>query len=456
MVRVRFAPSPTGNLHVGNGRTAVLNYLFARHEKGRFILRIEDTDLERSQVAFEESIKTDLRWLGIDWDEGPDRQSERLDIYRNHAGMLLERGLAYKCFCSREGLESARADALRRGEPPRYGQTCRNLPDGAVRALEAQGRPFVLRFKSPAKGIAFTDGIHGAMDFPAGHVDDFIIMRTDRVASYNFAAAVDDLLMGITHVIRGADHLPNTPKQIMLFLAFGKEPPAYAHHSLLLGNDRKPLSKRHGATTVAEFRALGILPEAMVNYLAIIGRRTDDELMGVVRLVETFSLRSFSSSDTLFDREKLLWLNKEHMRIMPPALLAAMMGLPETDREKVAALRENARTLNDMRAMLAMFEGADIEEDAVIYLSTLKDGHGLRALLQGITEGDHRDFEDLFKGLEKRSALARREILMVLRIAITGRKSGPPLKELYRFVPKDIMLKRAEWLEKRFSGPSEA
>ena len=190
-------------------------------------------------------------------DEGPYRQSERLDVYRAYAGQLLDKGLAYKCFCSKEELEKARADAQRLKMPPRYSRTCRNLTAEAVRGLEAQGRPFVLRFKSLERKIAFKDAIHGEMEFPADHVDDFIIMRTDGVASYNFAAAVDDLLMEITHVIRGSDHLSNTPKQIMLFLAFGKTPPAYAHHSLLTGSDRKPLSKRHGATTVAEFRGHG-------------------------------------------------------------------------------------------------------------------------------------------------------------------------------------------------------
>ncbi len=456
MVRVRFAPSPTGNLHVGNGRTAILNYLFARHNRGRFILRIEDTDLERSETLFEDAIRDDLSWLGLTPDEGPYRQSERLDIYRAYAGELLDKGLAYKCFCSKEELEKARGDAQRLKIPPRYGKTCRNLTAETVRGLEAEGRPFVLRFKSLERKIAFRDMIHGEVEFPADHVDDFIIMRTDRVASYNFAAAVDDLLMDITHVIRGGDHLSNTPKQIMLFLALGKEPPAYAHHSLLTGSDRKPLSKRHGATTAAEFRSLGILPEAMVNYLAIIGRKTESELMGRDGLIETFSLDSFSSSDVLFDLEKLLWLNKEHMRAMEPGLLAERMGLPPADREKVEILRENARTLQEMRAMLAIFDSADVEEEGVHFLSSLKDVSQVRGLLRRIAEGDHDDFEGLFKALEKGSTLSRKELFLLLRIAISGRRSGPPLKELYRLVPRDSILERIAWLEERVSTPLNA
>jgi glutamyl-tRNA synthetase len=456
MVRVRFAPSPTGNLHVGNGRTAVLNYLFARHNRGRFILRIEDTDLERSETLFEDAIGDDLGWLGLTPDEGPYRQSERLDIYRAYSRMLLDKGLAYKCFCSKEELEKARADAQRLKIPPRYRQTCRNLTAETIRGFEAQGRPFVLRFKSLERKIAFKDVIHGEVEFPADHVDDFIIMRTDRVASYNFAAAVDDLLMDITHVVRGGDHLSNTPKQIMLFLAFGKEPPAYAHHSLLTGRDRKPLSKRHGATTVAEFRAMGILPEAMVNYLAIIGRKTDSEFMARDSLIEMFSLESFSSSDALFDLEKLLWLNKEHIKAMEPGLLAERMDLPVTDRDKVAILRENAGTLREMRSMLAIFDSADVEEDGVSFLLSLKNLSQIPALLRRIAEGDHDDFESLFKELEKGSTLSKRELFMLLRIAISGRKSGPPLKELYRLIPRDSILERIAWLEQRFSPPLNA
>jgi glutamyl-tRNA synthetase len=353
-------------------------------------------------------------------------------------------------------LEKARAQAQRLKMPPRYSRTCRNLTPEAVKGLEAQGRPFVLRFKSLERKIAFRDAIHGEMEFPADHVDDFIIMRTDGVASYNFAAAVDDLLMEITHVIRGSDHLSNTPKQIMLFLAFGKTPPVYAHHSLLTGNDRKPLSKRHGATTVAEFRAMGILPEAMTNYLAVIGRKTDSEFMSRNALIETFSLDSLSSSDALFDPEKLLWLNKEHMRTTDPGLLAEMLGLPATDREKVAILRENARTLQEMRSMLAIFESADVEEEAVRFLLSLKDLSQAPALLRVIAGGNHHDVEALFKELEKRSTLSKRELFMLLRIAISGRKNGPPLKELYRLIPRDSILERIAWLEKRFSTPLNA
>ena len=457
MNRVRFAPSPTGNLHVGNARTAVLNYLFARREKGRFILRIEDTDVERSQRSFEESIKEDLKWLSLEWDEGPYRQSDRLDIYRSRAAALLEKDLVYKCFCSKEELEKARAEALRRGQPPRYGRVCAGLSPDAVNRLEAAGTPYVLRFRSPEREIRFHDAIYGDVSFPAEHVDDFIIVRTDGMPSYNFAASVDDQLMKITHVIRGSDHLSNTPKQIMLFLAFGFEPPAYAHHSLLIGVDKKPLSKRHGATRVAEFRAMGILPEAMVNYLAIIGRKVDREFLKTrEELMGTFTLGSFSSGDAVFDPGKVLWLNKEYLRTMDADALLERMGLDrKEDGERLLLLRENASTLEEMRSMLRMFQDAEIDEEAIDFLASIKDQGEVGVLLQEIGAADHGDFETLFKKVEEQSRLSRRELFMALRVIISGRKSGPPLKELYRLMPKDTILERAKCLGKRFSaGPA--
>jgi glutamyl-tRNA synthetase len=456
MVKVRFAPSPTGNLHIGNARTAVLNYLFARRHQGHFVLRIEDTDVERSEAVFEGSIKEDLRWLSLDWDEDPCRQSDRLDIYRTQAQRLSEKGLVYKCFCSKEELEKARVDALRRGLPPRYRGTCRTLSGEAVRGLEEKGIPYVLRFRSFEKKIVFTDSIHGEMTFPPDHVDDFIIMRSDHIPAYNFAAAVDDLLMGITHVIRGADHLSNTPKQIMLFHALDSEAPIYAHHSLLVGADKKPLSKRHGATRVEEFRAMGILPEAMINYLGIIGRKIDKEVSDREGLIRNFSFGSLSASDSLFDPEKLMWLNKEHLRAMDIDTLLARTGLPPEKREKVAMLRENARTLSDIRPMLDIFDTAYVDEDAMEYLQSVKERTPASALLNQIFDGSHDEFEEVFARLDaKTGGLSRKELLMFLRVVMTGKKSGPPLSELYRLIPKEIILKRIECVEKRLSSSSQ-
>jgi nondiscriminating glutamyl-tRNA synthetase len=453
MNRVRFAPSPTGNLHVGNARTAVLNHLFARRGRGQFILRIEDTDVERSQSSFEESIKDDLRWLSLDWDEGPFRQSDRLDIYRSHAAALLQKDLAYKCFCTKEELDVARTEALRRGQPPRYGKVCAGLSTETARRREAAGEPYVIRFRSMEREIRFHDAIYGDVSFPAEHVDDFIIVRSDGSPAYNFAAAIDDRLMKITHVIRGSDHLSNTPKQIMLFLAFGVEPPAYAHHSLLIGLDKKPLSKRHGATRVSEFRGMGILSEAMVNYLAIIGRKVDREFVSPEGLAEAFDLGSFSSADAVFDPGKLLWLNKEYLRTMDAGALLERMGLDgRQDEERVLLIRENASTLEEMRSMLRMFREGEVDEEAFDFLASIKGPGEVGALLQEAAEADHGDFEKLLERAQEKSTLSRRDLFMALRVIISGRKSGPPLKELYRLMPKGTIIERTKCIGKRFSA----
>ena len=260
MVKVRFAPSPTGHLHIGNAKVALLNYLFAKKQEGIFVLRIEDTDLERSDTSYETSILDDLAWLGITWDEGPVRQTERFEIYRAYAKALLDKSAAYKCFCSQETLEKMREASIKKGMPPRYDGTCRNLSEQQILSLEKNGIPHVVRFKSLDKPIRFVDSIHGEIEFPRDHVDDFILMKQESTPSYNFAVTIDDMAMEITHVIRGADHVSNTPKQIMLFEALGRSAPQYAHHSLLVGEDKKPLSKRHGATKVKDFRENGICP----------------------------------------------------------------------------------------------------------------------------------------------------------------------------------------------------
>jgi nondiscriminating glutamyl-tRNA synthetase len=454
MVRVRFAPSPTGYLHVGNARTALINYLFARSSKGKLALRIEDTDVERSDARYEASIMEDLRWLGVDWDEGPHRQSERLDIHLSYARTLLEGGRAYKCFCTREELERMRAASIKKGEPPRYDGACRRLSDNAVRALEEGGKPYVVRFKSLEKPIGFDDGIHGRIDFPRDHVDDFIILKQEMTPSYNFAAAVDDMLMGITHVIRGADHISNTPKQIMLFQAFGQEPPRYAHHSLLTGSDKKPLSKRHGVTSIREFQAMGILPSALMNYVSIIGRSLKNDLLDREGLIETFSLDSLSPSDAVFDMEKLLWFNKEYIRKLPVEGLLGGLGLTPGYAERVSLLRENVKTINDFRDLLKIFDSEDTSEEALGFLKEQKEAstvfNEFRAIL---TEDGGLSFERTLHRMEVVTSMKRKDMFLLLRIFITGRKNGPPLGEIFPLIPKDIIMKRIECLAKEFFLP---
>jgi len=334
-MRVRFAPSPTGHLHVGNARTALFNWLLARRHGGTFILRVEDTDRERSTAASEAAIKDDLRWLGLGWDEGVDaggafgpyRQSERLALYDTHAVQLIERGHAYFCFCAPEALEAERQAALAAGQPPKYSGRCRAIPLDDARARRAAGERPAVRLRVPAdREVAFDDLVRGRVTFHTDVIGDPVIVRGDGVAAYNYAVVIDDALMRITHVVRGEDHISNTPRQLLVYEAFGWTPPAFAHLSLVLGPDHAPLSKRHGATSVAEFRAKGYLPEALANYLALIGWSPGqgDELLPLDELARRFDLAAVGHSAGVFDEAKLAWVNRHHLKLAAPARLEAL------------------------------------------------------------------------------------------------------------------------------------
>jgi nondiscriminating glutamyl-tRNA synthetase len=324
-MRVRFAPSPTGYLHVGNARTALFNWLLARGAAGTFVLRIEDTDIERSTAASEDAILTDLRWLGLEWDEGPDvggpcgpyRQSERRHLYHRYAADLIGQGAAYYCFCRPEVLEAQRREALASGRPPRYPGTCRTVPLEEARRRVASGEAAAVRFRVPAgERVAFDDAVRGQVAFETEVIGDPVILRADGRPAYNFAVVVDDALMKISHVVRGEDHLSNTPRQVLIYRALGLEPPSFAHLALVMGPDHTPLSKRHGATSVAEFRHRGYLPEALVNYLALIGWSPGggEELLSVEEMARRFSLDAVGQSAGVFDEEKLAWVNRHYLR----------------------------------------------------------------------------------------------------------------------------------------------
>jgi len=335
-MRLRFAPSPTGQLHVGNARTALFNWLLARGGGGTFILRIEDTDLERSSRDSERAILEDLTWMGLEWSEGvevggdagPYRQTERLHIYRAHTVELLSRGLAYRCFCSAEQLEADRQQALASGLPPKYVGRCRDLPADAARRRVENGDKAVVRFRVPDdREVVFEDVVRGEVRFHTSVIGDPVLVRSDGVPAYNFAVVIDDALMGITHVIRGEDHVSNTPRQILLYEAFGWTPPLFAHVSLVMGPDHAPLSKRHGATSVAEFRARGYLPEALTNYLALLGWSPGDgdELLPLEQLASRFRLGDVGKSAGIFDVEKLAWVNRHYLKLAPPDRLARLV-----------------------------------------------------------------------------------------------------------------------------------
>src|SRR5688500_18234414 len=335
-MRARFAPSPTGQLHVGNARTALFNWLLATGQGGTFILRIEDTDLERSSRESERAILDDLRWMGLEWAEGidaggnhgPYRQTERLHVYRAHAVELLAGGAAYQCFCSAEQLEADRQAALAAGRPPKYVGRCRDIPRDQARRRIESGEKAVIRFRVPdtRRDVVFNDLVRGEGRFSTDVIGDPVLVRSDGVTAYNYAVVIDDALMEITHVIRGEDHISNTPRQLLLYEAFGWQPPAFAHVSLVMGPDHSPLSKRHGATSVAEFRARGYLPEALANYLALIGWSPGDgeELLPLEELARRFRLEDVGRSAGVFDVEKLAWVNRHYLKIATPARLAAL------------------------------------------------------------------------------------------------------------------------------------
>jgi len=328
-VRVRFAPSPTGHLHVGNARTALFNWLFARQQRGTMVLRIEDTDVDRSEARFEHQLINDLKWLGLDWDEGPDvggafgpyRQSDRLTIYREHAERLLSEHKAYLCFCSEEELQKERERATAEHRQPIYSGKCRAIDPGEAQRRRASGKACAIRLRIPEHPIRFHDIVHGPVEFSNEVVSDPIILRSSGMPVYNYVVVIDDALMKITHVIRGDDHLSNTPKQVAVYEALGWPVPEFAHLSTILGADRERLSKRHGATSIANFRDMGVLPEALVNYLALLGWAPSGgtrEIFSMQELVKEFSLARVTPSPAVFDMEKLYWLNRHYIKESPP------------------------------------------------------------------------------------------------------------------------------------------
>ena len=334
-MRVRFAPSPTGHLHVGNARTALFNWLLARGQRGTFILRIEDTDFERSTKVSEQAILDDLRWMGLNWDEGveaggdrgPYRQAERLGLYAEYTTRLLQEGKGYYCFCSAETLDAQRKAQLAASLPPKYAGTCRDIPLEESMRRRSAGAGAVVRLRVPeGREVTFHDVVRGPVVFHTDVIGDPVLVRSDGIPAYNFAVVIDDALMEITHVIRGEDHISNTPRQILLYEAFGWTPPAFAHLSLVMGPDHAPLSKRHGATSVREFRDKGYLPEALVNYLALIGWSPgqNEELLPAKELARRFTLESVAHSAGIFDEDKLAWANRHYLKLTAPDRLAVL------------------------------------------------------------------------------------------------------------------------------------
>jgi len=469
-VRVRFAPAPTGLLHIGNARTALFNHLFAKHLHGTFILRIEDTDTERSTDIAIEHILEDLRWLGIQWEEGPDRggpagpyrQSQRLSLYLDYAEGLLREGKAYRCYCSPERLESLRKEQLSKGKMPRYDGRCQSLSKGEISRMESEGQQPVLRFHVKRGSIVFEDLVHRRMNFDAEGIGDFIVLRSDGMAAYNFACVIDDHLMRITHVIRGDDHLSNTPRQILIYQALGWQPPIFAHHPLILGSDRSPLSKRHGATAVSQYRDEGFLPEALLNYLVLLGWTppSGEEVLPMEKIIEEFSLSALSRNAPIHSRKKLEWLNSIYLReedeeqlseLLLPYLVKAGVPIHHIDQNYLkqisSVLKENLVVLSQVEEYLGIFfdEKFFFEDAARTVLSDPRNRETVRCALhvfESFPEITNGGWPSLLSQLEEETGRKGGNLFSPLRAGITGKRKGPELAKTIPLLGKERIIRR--------------
>ncbi len=480
MMRVRFAPSPTGHLHVGNARTALFNWLVARRHGGTFILRVEDTDRERSTAVSEEAIKDDLRWLGLAWDEGidaggdvgPYRQSERLPLYAAHTDQLLRAGHAYRCFCTPEMLEAGRRAALAESRPPKYPGTCRGLLPLDVEQRLAAGQGAAVRLRVPPdRTVRFDDLVRGTVSFHTDVIGDPVIVRADGIPAYNYAVVIDDALMRITHVVRGEDHISNTPRQLLVYEAFGWTPPAFAHLSLVLGPDHAPLSKRHGATSVAEFRAKGYLPEALANYLALLGWAPGDgdEVLPLATLAERFDLGAVGHSAGVFDEAKLAWVNRHYLKAAAPARLAGLArpylvqagwlnGAPSLPVSAwlsavVPAVASSVDKLSDvpdrLRQVFAYDAQAALAQEHIRAEATQPEARAVarawsRALADAPRLNDRQAFRDLAKRVGAEAGAKGKLLFHTIRLVCTGAADGleldvlvPAIEQASAFTPVD-------------------
>jgi len=457
-VRVRFAPSPTGFLHIGGVRTALFNWLYARQQQGVFILRIEDTDQSRSTDESIGAIIEGLQWVGLDWDEGPYRQTERIELYRSHAMKLLDGGQAYWCVCTAEELEARRKEAEAKGLSPRYDGRCRNLditrPSGEA----------ALRFKAPQTGQTVVDDlIKGKIVFDNAVLDDLIILRSNGYPTYNFSVVVDDALMHVTHVVRGDDHLTNTPRQVPIFQALGFPVPQFGHLPMILGADKARLSKRHGATSVMAYKEMGYLPEAMVNYLVRLGWSFgDQELFARSELIEKFNWKNVQTSAAVFNPDKLLWMNAEYIKTSPPGTVAQALEpllkhaglLHDQDAvphewlaQLVILVRERAKTLVEMVEWVKPYFGETVvwEEDAAKKFLTPSTAPMLRKLLErfvSLPGFSKQAWEEQFKRLVEEEGMKMGQLAQPVRVALTGRTASPGLFDVMEILGRERTLSR--------------
>ncbi len=471
-IKVRFAPSPTGPLHIGGARSALFNYLFARHYGGVFLLRIEDTDLDRSRPEYEDEIITSLRWLGLDWDEGvasagengPYRQTERRSIYEQYTRALLEQGDAYYCFCSEEALEEERQALMSKGETPRYLGHCRHLSEEERAACLARGIKPVVRFRVPPRQIYMVDDlVRGRVSFESDEMGDFIIVKSDGLPTYNFAVVVDDALMGVTHVIRAEEHLSNTPRQLMIYEALRFKRPEFAHISLILGSDRQKMSKRHGATSLMQYREMGYLPEALINFLSLLGwsPEGEEQILDVEQIIRAFTLERVAKSPAVFDLDKLNWMNGQYIRKLDIQDLAArvrpyLINSPYQAQTEalsaeqylllIAMLKDRLVCLQDIvKEAAVVFEPLSYSSEAVEVLKGENTSVVLQHFIDSLSPEMQPDvIKQQLKTITKTNKLKPKDVFMPLRCALSGQVHGPELPSLIALWGREETLRRVQ------------
>lgn len=475
-VRVRYAPSPTGHLHIGNARTALFNYLFARHHGGKLIIRIEDTDVKRNVAGGEENQLTYLKWLGMDWDEsvdvggnyGPYRQTERLELYRPLVQDLLDRGLAYRCYCTEEELEKEREEQMARGETPRYSGKCRHLTPDQLAAYDAEGRQYSIRFRVPeGRTFTFDDLVKGPISFESDVSGDFVIVKKDGIPTYNFAVVLDDHLMNITHVLRGEDHVSNTPRQLMIYDAFGWEPPVFGHMTLIVGENHKKLSKRDESVIqfIEQYDQLGYLPEAMFNFIALLGwsPEGEEEIFSKDELISIFDAGRLSRSPAVFDTNKLAHLNNHYIKNADPERIASL-AIPHLQRAGqlpaelspeqqawagalVALYQEQMTAASDIVELSEMFFRSEpaLDEEGSAVLAEPQVPGVLSAFLgkvEGLAEFSVENIGAAIKEVQKETGSKGKGLFMPIRVALTGQMHGRDLNQTIFLLGRDKVAER--------------
>ncbi|MFN4219599.1 MAG: glutamate--tRNA ligase [bacterium] len=465
MVRTRFAPSPTGYLHIGGARTALFNYLFAKKNNGKFILRIEDTDFERSKKEYEQEIMTDLQWLGISWDEGPDkngnygpyRQSERTELYKNELKKLIEKGLAYECYCTEEELEMQRKLQIKEKKPPIYDRRCLNLTNEQKQKYINEGRKPSYRFLVPYKKMEYVDLIHGEMKIDTSLISDPIIVKSNGIPTYNFACVVDDYHMGITHVIRGDEHLDNTPRQLLIFEALGYKPPLYAHIPMILAPDRTKLSKRHGATSVKELKLMGFVPEAVVNYIALLGwsPKENREIFNLDQIISKFDFEHMLDHPAIYDIEKMKWFNHYYISsvldnnkikkyLFELENQSEISKIDQTIMDQIIELEKSrVYLLNDFIEVFQL-----ITNDNFQYEQTSSLGNFIDVIKQVYKDFETLNYDSIenikqdLKKIQNKYNLKTSELFKPVRYALTAKTEGVELPKILYFLGKDKVIKR--------------